>query len=146
MTQTEPENLDIWDATCWPLRVIVRGDYEYTLVKHDLEIEGRPTEKGSMVEAPAPPAKEGWEACPCQDSIPSPLDKPAREEFLRKETQRASTFVDDGKNFIEREIHGQIYISPKRKPLPKECMDCECLYADLNEYFVYRRRRRVILP
>jgi hypothetical protein len=135
-TEPEDRDLDIWDATCWPLRVIVRGDYEYTLVKHDLE-----KEDGSMVEAPAPPEKEGWEACPCQDIIPSPLDKTAREEFLRKETQWASTFVDDGKNFIDREIHGQIYISPKRKPLPKECMDCECLYADLNEYFVYRRRR-----
>jgi hypothetical protein len=24
---------------------------------------------------------------------------------------------------------------------PKECVDCECLYADLNEYLVYRRRK-----
>jgi hypothetical protein len=26
----------VWDASCWPLRVIVRGDYEYTLVKHPM--------------------------------------------------------------------------------------------------------------
>ena len=90
---TEPEeNLDIWDATCWPLRVIVRGDYEYTLVKEPLEIEG-PTEEGSMVEAPAPPEKEGWEACHFRIQSP-PIGRsrarkiPARRNPMGKHVRR----------------------------------------------------------
>jgi hypothetical protein len=117
------------DASCWPF-VTVRGDYEYTLVKHDVELED------GMVAAPAPQENDGWETCPLQSSVPSPLDQAKREQFLRDERAFAATFIDDGKDYIEM---GE-WVSLKRKPRPKECEDCLCLYADLNKYMVYRRK------
>jgi hypothetical protein len=54
------------------------------------------------------------------------LDGAARAQF-RLDAQIANAQIND-------EVGGDFM-------RPKECFDCECLYADLNEYLVYRRRK-----
>jgi hypothetical protein len=84
------------------------------------------SDENPIVEGPTPP--NDWEACSFQCSIPSPLDGAARAQF-RLDAQIANAQIND-------EVGGDFM-------RPKECFDCECLYADLNEYLVYRRRRKV---
>jgi hypothetical protein len=133
MNTGDEELGDVWDASCWPIRVVVRGDFEYTLVK---------TGKGECF-GPRP-TEECWEACPFQHSIPSPLDASKRAEFRLDAKIKNSKIIyarlndDDPNNDF---IQDGVWLYPKPEPRPKECMDCHCLYADLNEYMVYRRRK-----